>query len=58
VLHFQKKYAFVCVSFNHYQGALSALNYLQQKLKGMGLLIGDPGVGKIAHYFRFSPGLM
>lgn len=30
---------------NDYQGALSALNYLQ-KSKGMGLLIGDPGVGK------------
>jgi hypothetical protein len=28
-----------------YQGALSALNYLQ-KSKGMGLLIGDPGAGK------------
>jgi general secretion pathway protein A len=28
-----------------YQGALSALHYLQ-KSKGMGLLIGDPGAGK------------
>lgn len=28
-----------------YQGAISALHYLQ-KSKGMGLLIGDPGVGK------------